>query len=154
MDMRFADPMKAMPGMYEAIQPILKVIHQGGVPRKTLELVHLRGSQINGCSFCVNMGVEQLKQQGETDERLATVAAWAEAPYFTEAERAALELAEVATRLADHSGQAVPDEVWNAAAKHYDERQLGSLVLMIGLTNFFNRVNATVQIPAGTPMPA
>ena len=154
MEMRFDDPMKAMPGMYEAIQPILMVIHQGGVPRKTLELVHLRGSQINGCSFCVNMGVEQLKQQGETDERLATVAAWAEAPYFTEAERAALELAEVATRLADHSGQAVPDEVWNAAAKHYNERQLGSLVLMIGLTNFFNRINATVQIPAGTPMPA
>ncbi|WP_017558177.1 carboxymuconolactone decarboxylase family protein [Nocardiopsis baichengensis] len=154
MEMRFDNPATAMPGMYEAVQPMLKVVHQGGVPKSTLELVHLRASQINGCSFCVHMGVEQMRKAGETDDRLGTVAAWAESPFFTEAERAALALTEEATRLADHNGQAVPDEVWNEAAKHFDERRLGSIVLMIGLTNFFNRVNATVQIPAGTPMPA
>ncbi len=92
-------------------------------------------------------GVASAKKNGETDERLHAVAAWREAPFFTEAERAALELSEHVTRLADRA--VVPDEVWNAAAEHFDEKQLASLVLWISLTNFFNRINATTRQPAG-----
>ena len=119
------------------------------MPVTTLELVHLRASQINGCSFCVDLGAHNLKKAGETDERLFAVAAWREAPYFTDAERAALALAEAVTRLADQADP-VPDAVWNEAARHYDEKGLAALVLMIATTNLFNRVNVTTRQPAGS----
>src|ERR1700751_1487438 len=99
------------------VQHLFKAIYAGGVPEKTLELVHLRASQINGCSFCVDMGAKNAKKNGETDERLFASAAWREAPYFTDAERAALALTEATTRLADR-GDAVTDEIWNEAARH------------------------------------
>ncbi|MDY0814419.1 carboxymuconolactone decarboxylase family protein [Kitasatospora purpeofusca] len=147
---RMKNPAMVLPDAMKGIQSIYKAMHQGGVPPRILELVHLRASQINGCSACVFAGVTGAKKAGETDERLHAVAAWREAPFFDEEERAALELTEVATRIADRSGQAVPDAVWNAAADHFDEEQLSAIILMIGLTNFFNRINATVQEPAGT----
>jgi len=112
-------------------------------------LVGLRVSQINGCSACLHGHLIEAQKIDETPERLATVAAWREAPFFTGAERAALALAEYATRLADHSGDGVPDDVWAEAAAHFDEEQLASLVLMIAMTNFFNRINVTIQEPAG-----
>jgi AhpD family alkylhydroperoxidase len=118
------------------------------VPKPTLELVHLRASQINGCSACVDAGARSAKKAGETDDRLFAVAAWREAPYFTDAERAALALAEAATRLADRA-DAVPDEVWDEAARHYDEQGLAALTLMIAVTNLFNRLNATTRQVAG-----
>ncbi|GGU63990.1 alkyl hydroperoxide reductase AhpD [Streptomyces albospinus] len=148
MDARMKNPAVVIP---EAMQPLLnvaKATRSGGVPEETLELVHLRASQINGCSFCVDGGVKSARKAGVADDKLFAVAAWREAPYFTDAERAALELAEYATRLADRSDP-VPDEVWDAAAQHFDERQLASLVLTIGLTNLFNRLNATTRQPAG-----
>ena len=100
----------------------------GGVPAQTLELVHLRASQINGCSVCVDMHCARSQKGGETDERLFAVAAWRDAPYFTDAERAALALTEAVTRLSDRADP-VPDEIWNEAARHYDEPALGVLVL-------------------------
>ena len=130
------------------IQALFKAIYAGGVDPATLELVHLRISQINGCSACVDYGAKAARKAGETDERLATVVAWREAPYFSDAERAALALAEAATRLADRPDP-VSDEVWDAAAAHYDEKGLAAIVLMIAVTNLFNRLNATTRQVAG-----
>src|SRR5262249_36709463 len=147
MQARISNP--ATPETVQAIQTVLKATREGGVPQKTLELVHLRTSQINGCSFCVDSGAKSAKRAGETDERLFAVAAWREAPYFTEAERAVLALTEAATRLADRSDP-VPDEIWEEAARHYDEKGLSAIILMIATTNFFNRVNVTTRKVAGS----
>jgi len=148
MEARMKNPAMVLPGVWQPIQALNEAVGQGGVPPATLELVHLRVSQINGCSACVDAGARTAKKGGETDERLFAVAAWREAPYFTDAERAALALAEAATRLADRPDP-VPDEIWDAAADHYDERGLAALILMIGVTNLFNRLNATTKQVAG-----
>jgi AhpD family alkylhydroperoxidase len=131
-----------------AIQHLYKAMYRSGAPHEVLELVHLRASQLNGCSACVNAGIESAQKAGVSEERLHQVAAWYEAPQFSDAERAALELTEVVTRLAD--GGRVPDDVWNAAAAHYSEDELAGIVVMIATTNFFNRLNASVRTPAGT----
>jgi AhpD family alkylhydroperoxidase len=148
MEPRMKNPAMLLPGAMSAGQALFQATGQGGAPPATLELVHLRASQINGCSACVDSGAKNARKAGETDERLATVAAWREAPYFTDAERAALALTEAATRLADRADP-VPDEVWAVAAEHYTEQQLAAIVLMIGVTNLFNRVNATTRQVAG-----
>ena len=131
------------------VQNIFKAIYAGGVPAQMLELVHLRASQINGCSACTDAGATNATKAGVSPEKLLMVAAWYEDPRFDEAERAALALTEAMTRLADRPG-AVTDEIWDEAAKHFDERQLGALVLMVGVSNFFNRINTTLRVPAGT----
>ena len=148
MQARMKNPAMVLPEAMQPIQALHKAISRGGVPQTTLDLVHLRVSQVNGCSACVDGGVCSAKKAGETDERLFAVAAWREAPYFTDAERAALALAEAATRLADRADP-VPDEIWDEAADHYDERGLAALILMIGVTNLFNRLNATTRQVAG-----
>ncbi|WBQ04755.1 carboxymuconolactone decarboxylase family protein [Kribbella sp. CA-293567] len=125
-----------------------KVVGGSTVPYLTLELVNLRCSQINGCGFCTDMHIKDAVAAGESQLRLNLVAAWREATCFTEAERAALELAEEGTRLADASG-GVSDEVWANAAKHYDEEQLFALVSQIALINSFNRLNVITRQPAG-----
>ncbi|RFU41856.1 carboxymuconolactone decarboxylase family protein [Actinomadura logoneensis] len=137
------------PDITKGVQHIFKEVYSGGVPKETLELVHLRVSQINGCSACADAGVASAARAGIDTGTLLAVATWYENPVFDDAQRAALALAEAATRLADRPG-AVTDEIWDAAARHYDERQLGSLVLMVAITNFFNRINTTFRIPAGT----
>ncbi|MFE7561215.1 carboxymuconolactone decarboxylase family protein [Kitasatospora sp. NPDC057500] len=146
---RMKNPAMVLPDAMKGIQAVYQAVHRGGVPQRTMELVHLRASQINGCSACVFGGVAGAKKAGETDERLHAVAAWREAPFFSEEERAALALTEAATRIADRSGQAVPDDVWDAATDHFTEEQLSAIILMISLTNFFNRINTTIQEPAG-----
>ena len=148
MQARMKNPAMIIPDAMKAIQALNAATEQGGVPQTTLELVHLRASQINGCSFCVDSGARSARTAGETEERLAAVAAWREAPYFSDAERAALALTEAATRLADRPDP-VPDEIWDAAAAHYDEKGLAAVVLMIALTNLFNRLNATTRQVAG-----
>ncbi|MEV4006879.1 carboxymuconolactone decarboxylase family protein [Actinomadura sp. NPDC049753] len=148
MQSRMKNPAMVLPGAMQPIQELFKAVHSGGVSAETLELVHLRVSQINGCSACVDAGAKTARKAGVTDERLATVAAWREAPYFTEEERAALALAEAATRLADRA-DAVSDDVWDAAATYFDEKELAAIVLMIGVTNLFNRLNATTRQIAG-----
>ncbi|WP_216356056.1 carboxymuconolactone decarboxylase family protein [Streptomyces sp. MP131-18] len=142
------NPAVVLSGAMQPIQDILKAVRSAGVDGQTLELVHLRISQINGCSACVDGGAKAARKAGVSDERLAAVAAWREAPYFTPAERAALALAEAATRLADRSDP-VSDEVWDTAATYFEEKQLAALVLMIGVTNLFNRLNATTRQIAG-----
>ena len=124
-----------------------KAVTDSGLALSTQELVKIRASQINGCGFCLDMHTKEAAAAGETAQRLHMVAAWREAKAFTEAERAALELAEQGTRLADGTG--VSDEVWENAAKYYDEEQLLALVALIALINAFNRLNVITQQPAG-----
>ncbi len=129
-----------------------KAIEESTLPAATQQLVALRASQINGCGFCTDMHTKDAAHAGETSTRLNLIAAWREATVFTDAERAALELAEQGTRIADASG-GVTDEVWENAAKHHDESQLTALVSLIALINAFNRVNVIVQQPAGDYQP-
>jgi AhpD family alkylhydroperoxidase len=129
-----------------------KVMADSTLPAATRELVRLRASQINGCGFCTDMHTKDAAHAGETSVRLNLVAAWREATVFTDAERAALELTEQATRIADAAG-GVTDEAWANAAKHYDEEQLASLVSIIAVINAFNRLNVIVRQPAGDYQP-
>jgi AhpD family alkylhydroperoxidase len=129
-----------------------KVVADSTLPAATRELVLLRASQINGCGFCTDMHSKDAAAAGETSVRLNLVAAWREARVFTAAERAALELAEQGTRIADAAG-GVTDDVWANAARHYDEDQLAALVSLIALINAFNRMNVIVQQPAGDYQP-
>jgi len=144
MQARMNNPAGLLPEAVKAINILYKETHSAGVPTSTLELVHLRASQINGCSACVDGGARSAKKNGETDERLFAVAVWRETPYFTDGERAALALAEAATRLADRPDP-VPDEIWADAARHFNEKELAALVLWIATTNLFNRINATTR---------
>ena len=143
MEPRIENPAMTYPGAMRALQQFGAAAKDSGLPRTTALLVELRASQINGCSVCVDMHSRELRAEGESDERILTLAAWRETPYFTDAERAALALTEAATRLADR--HEVPDEVWDEAARHFDERQLGALVLEIAGINAWNRINATTR---------
>ncbi|MFC9245955.1 carboxymuconolactone decarboxylase family protein [Streptomyces sp. NPDC057136] len=125
-----------------------KAVTDSGLPSTTQELVKIRASQINGCGFCTDMHTKDAAHHGETSTRLNLVAAWREANVFTDAERAALELTEQGTRIADAAG-GVSDEVWANAAKHYDEDQLVALVSLIAVINAYNRLNVIIQQPAG-----
>ncbi|MFF8289377.1 carboxymuconolactone decarboxylase family protein [Streptomyces sp. NPDC016309] len=129
-----------------------KVVTDSALPAATQELVKIRASQINGCGFCTDMHTKEAAHAGETATRLHLVATWREATVFTDAERAALELTEQGTRIADASG-GVTDEAWANAAKHYDEDQLAALVSLIALINAYNRVNVIVRQPAGDYTP-
>jgi len=148
MQARMKNPAMILPDAMQAIQALQAATEKGGVPAATLGLVHLRVSQINGCSVCVDAGTCHVKQAGETDERLCAVAAWREAPYFSEAERAALALTEAITRLSDRADP-VPDAIWEEAARHYDEPALAALVLAIAMVNVWNRLNVTTKQVAG-----
>ena len=145
---RMNNPVMVLPNALQPLLDLAKATRKVGLPPQTAELVHLRASQINGCSYCVEMHSRELKKLGATDERVFAVAAWREAPYFTEAERAALALAEAVTRLSDRPDP-VPDDVWEEATRHYDEQSLASLIIEIALINVFNRLNVTVRYPAG-----
>jgi AhpD family alkylhydroperoxidase len=148
MTARMKSPAAVLPAVLQPMQALYAAAHTGGVPAATMALVHLRASQINGCSFCVEYTVKGAKKAGETDERLFAVSAWREAPYFTDSERAALALAESMTRLSD-STDPVSDAVWNEAARHFDEQGLASLVVWIATSNLYNRVNVATRQPAG-----
>ena len=147
MKARIKNPVFVLPGAMEALQALAKSTDNGGVAKETLGLVHLRASQINGCSVCVDMDF-QFRKPEEINERLFAVAAWRDAPYFTDAERAALALTETVTRLSDRSDP-VPEEIWNEAARYYDEKQLATLVVWIAVTNVWNRLNVSTKQVAG-----
>jgi AhpD family alkylhydroperoxidase len=144
-----ANPVMVLPDAMKALLALSKAAQSATVPETTHKLIHLRVSQINGCSLCVDMHARELKQAGEKDERIWGVGAWRESPYFSDAERAALALAECVTRLADRS-DAVPDAVWDDAAAHYDEKELSSLLVSIAAINIWNRLNAATRQPAGS----
>jgi AhpD family alkylhydroperoxidase len=148
MQPRIESPAQTVPGAMAALQRLGKAVHDTGIPETTLQLVELRASQINGCAVCLDMHARELRNLGESDERIFTVAAWREAPYFTDAERAALALTEAVTRIADRP-ESVSDEIWDDAARHYDEPQLGGLVLAIAGINAWNRINAATRQVSG-----
>jgi AhpD family alkylhydroperoxidase len=137
-----------VPDALRALRALGKSAQNADVSPATAALIHLRAAQINGCSVCTEMHAAELKHTGASDERLFAVAAWRDAPYFTDAERAALALTEAATRLADRPDP-VPDEVWNEAARHYDERALASLLIEICTINAFNRLSVPTRQQSG-----
>ncbi|MGW0788936.1 carboxymuconolactone decarboxylase family protein [Streptomyces sp. NPDC002911] len=143
---------KAAAGFLRHINSAGKAVTDSGLPSTTQELVKIRASQINGCGFCLDMHTKDAAEAGETALRLHLIAVWREATVFTDAERAALELTEQGTRIADASG-GVPDEVWANAAACYDEDQLVALVALIAVINAYNRLNVIVQQPAGDYRP-
>jgi len=148
MHARIESPALTVPGALEALQKLSDAVRQTGIPETTLSLVELRASQINGCSICVDIHSRELRIAGEPDERIFLVAAWREAPYYTDSERAALALTEAATRLADRP-DAVSDELWEEVSRHYDEQQLAGLVLLIASMNAWNRINAVTRQVSG-----
>lgn len=139
---------KLVPEGMKALVGVEEFLRGSSLPHSTHELVKLRASQINGCGFCVDMHSRDAKESGESDERLFTVAAWRESPHFTAAERAALALTESATRISDDP-DGVPDDVWDEAARHYDEETLAQLIMAIATINAFNRLNVAARRPAG-----
>jgi AhpD family alkylhydroperoxidase len=144
MQSRMKNPVLTVPGAMEALQSLAAAARSAGVPQSTLSLIEVRASQINGCSVCLDMHSQELRAAGGPDERVFMVGAWREAPYFSDAERAALALTEAGTRLADRSDPA-PDGVWEQAAHHYSESQLAGLVIAIAAINAWNRINAITQ---------
>ena len=151
---RMTNPALLLPEALEAALALSASTAEGDLSQRLTELVMLRASQINGCGVCVDMHTKGARRDGETEERLHAVAAWRDTAFFSDAERAALALAESVTRLSDRPDP-VPDEVWDEAARHFDEVALASLLVAIGLINFFNRINvATRQVAGSVPLPA
>ena len=148
MEARMQHPAMIVPGAMEALQAVGKSVYASGLDRNLIELVNLRASQINGCSVCVEMHARSLRKNGESDERLFAVAAWREAPYFSDSERAALALTEALTRIADRPDP-VPDDVYAEARRHFDEPELASLILAIANINVWNRLNVATRQIAG-----
>jgi AhpD family alkylhydroperoxidase len=145
---RLTHPVYLLPDAMEALGSLNKVVQRSGVPAKTVELVALRAGQINGCGVCVVQHPKIMRSNGESDDRIFAVAAWREAPFFTEAERAALALTEALTRIADRPDP-VPDEIWDEAARHYDDEALAGLLLAITNINVWNRLNVATRQVAG-----
>ena len=145
---RMTNIVAVVPDAFKALLAFSKSAKRGGLPETTAFLVHLRASQINGCSVCAEMHSRELREAGEPDERIWTVGAWREAPYFTDAERAALALTEAVTRLSDRADP-VPDDIWDEATRHYDEQALASLIIEIAAINVWNRFNVATRQPAG-----
>lgn len=141
---RMTNPAGLLPGAMTGIGHLTSAVAAAGVPEQTMELVHLRVSQINGCSACLYYGWRTAQRIGLEPERMVAVSAWRESPLFDDAERAALALAEAMTRLADRP-DAVDDETWAAASRHFDEKQLAAIVLQAATVNLFNRINTTVR---------
>ena len=148
MEPRMQHPVMTVPAAFKALTALSAAAEQAGVGKQLSELVNLRVSQINGCSVCCHMHARDLRKMGESDERIDTVAAWRESSWFTDAERAALALAECATRLADRPDP-VPDDIWTEAARHFDEQTLSGLLLSIAAINVWNRLNAATRQVAG-----
>jgi AhpD family alkylhydroperoxidase len=148
MQARMNSPVMVIPDAMKALHELSSAIGKSGLPESALRLVELRASQINGCGVCVDMHARQMRQAGETDERLFAVAAWRDTPYFSDAERAALALTEAVTRLSDRPDP-VPDGIWNEAARHYNERALSGLLLAIATINVWNRLNVSTRQIAG-----
>ena len=145
---RLTQPAVALPDVMAALQAFGAAIAATGLAPRTVGLVNMRASQINGCAVCLEGGIRDARRDGETDDRLVLVAAWRETPNFTPAERAALALCEAVTRIADREDP-VPDDVWAEAAVHYDERQLAGLVAQIANINLWNRLNVATRQQAG-----
>lgn len=148
MQSRMGNPAVVLPEAMQALMALSSVPQKAGLSPKLLELVNLRASQINGCGVCVDGHPRIARKLGETDERLFAVAAWREAPYFSDQERAALALTEAVTRLSDRADP-VPDEIWDEATRHFDGKSVAALVIAIANINVWNRLNVATRQIAG-----
>jgi AhpD family alkylhydroperoxidase len=148
MSARMGNPAMVVPGAFQALLGVGKVVNKVGLSPILLELVNLRASQINGCGVCVHGHTRDLRKNGETNERIDTVAGWRDTPWFTDAERAALALTEAVTRIADRPDP-VSDEIYAEAAKHFNEQELAALLLTIATVNVWNRINLATHQVAG-----
>jgi AhpD family alkylhydroperoxidase len=146
---RLDNPALTVPGALQALQALTASVARAGVPRRTRNLVELRASQINGCAVCAVQHARDIKKADGTDDRVFAVATWRDTPYFTDAERAALALTEAVTRLSDQADP-VPDEIWEEAARHYDDQALAGLVIEIANINVWNRLNVATRQVAGS----
>ena len=149
MHARMTNPATTVPGAMDALVALGRVARDAGLPQTLVELVNLRASQVNGCGVCLFAHARDLRTAGQPDERIDTVAGWADSPFSTGAERAALALTEAVTRLADRADP-VPDDVYDEAARHFDEPRLAALLLTIASINVWNRLNAATRQPAGS----
>jgi AhpD family alkylhydroperoxidase len=149
MQARMNNPVMVIPEAMRALHALRDVTKHDDVPPALLELVQLRASQINGCAMCVKLHTDGMRRLGESEDRIALAASWREAPYFSDAERAALALAEAATRLSDREDP-VADEIWAEAAKHYDEQAIAVLCIAIAHINLWNRLNVMTRQIAGS----
>jgi len=152
MQPRITNPAVSLAGAMEALQALGDVVGKSGLPHPIIHLTGMRASQINGCGVCLDGAWRFQRTLGETDERLFALPGWREAPYYSDAERAALALTEAVTRLADRPGP-VPDEIWAEAARHFDEQALAGLVLAIANQNLWNRLNVATRQVAGAWKP-
>jgi AhpD family alkylhydroperoxidase len=141
---RMNHPVMILPQAMNAMYALHKATEGTGLPESTIHLVQVRASQINGCGACLDIHAHQMKRAGESDERIFAVAAWRDTPYFSDAERAALALAEAVTRLSDRPDP-VPDDIWNEAVRHYDERALSALLVALAVINGWNRLNVAIR---------
>ena len=132
MKSRMKNPVLIIPEAMQAMYALNTVVDKSGLPRELVWLVQLRASQINGCAVCLDMHARIMQHGGETDERINAVAAWHDAPYYTDAERAALALTEALTRMADRTDP-IPDEVWQPAARQFNEVELSGLILAVSV---------------------
>lgn len=148
MQARMNHPAMILPKAMQNLASLNQVSHQSGLPAGIIHMTHLRASQINGCSYCVELHSREMKDAGESDERIFTVAAWREAPYFSDAERAALAMTEALCRISDQANP-VPDDLWDEATRHFDETELAGLLLSIASINVWNRLNVAIHQPAG-----
>ena len=144
MPVRMKHPAMVVPGAMQAAVALGDALKQSQLPETTLALIHLRASQINGCSYCVDMAARDLRKAGDSEHRISAVAVWRDTPWFTDAERSALGLTEAAVRLADRPDP-VPDVVWAEASRHLDEAALAGVLVQIGVTCFWNHVNVPIH---------
>ena len=147
---RMENPAILLSQSLKAIPYLTGAIRDGGLSEELQELVSLRASQINGCAACVYGHVAALRKLECSDDRIDTVAVWRHSPYFSEKETVAFELTEAVTRQADSRGELVSDDLWSRVRLQFDESEAAALILAIALINFFNRINVTIQEPAGT----
>lgn len=154
MHARMTNPAYLVPAAGHAIQALIQAmehdLEHDVIPAATLMLAAMRGSQINGGSACLHTDAVGARKAGVTDDQLITVAAWRQSPFFTDAERSVLALAEATARMNDRTGDAIPDQIWDELIKHYDERQCATLILWLATSSLFNTVNNIIKDPAGT----
>ncbi len=149
MEARMKNPALVLRETLPAIQQMNAAIKVDSLPEEIFELAHLRASQINGCSVCIELDSSKVEMSREAIKRTMAVAGWRDSPHFTDAERAALALTEAMTRLSDREDP-VPDEIWDNAARHFDEEALAALIMSVAMTNFYNRLNVTTRQVAGS----
>ena len=145
------DYARVAPGVYDAMDALDTYLAASSLDARTLHLVRLRASQLNGCAYCLDMHWKDLRALGASEQQLYSLDAWRECPYYSERERAALAWTEAVTRIGD--GHA-PDETFTEARRHWSERELADLTLAVATINAWNRLSIAARLVPGGYQPA